>query len=29
VGIAKFGKATKNGIPFTATIAQIAEEGPL
>lgn len=29
VGIAKFGKPTKKGIPFTATIAAIAEAGPL
>lgn len=29
VGIAKFGKPTKNGIPFTATVAAIADPGPL
>ena len=29
VGVARFGKATKSGIPFTATIAKIAEPGPL
>jgi HK97 family phage prohead protease len=29
VGVAKFGKPTKAGIPFTATIAAIAEAGPL
>jgi len=29
VGSAKFGKATKNGIPFTASVAIIAEAGPL
>ena len=29
VGIAKFGKATKRGIPFTATVAAIEEAGPL
>lgn len=29
VGIAKFGKPTKKGIPFTATIAAIADAGPL
>lgn len=29
VGIAEFGKATKSGIPFTATIAKIKSAGPL
>jgi HK97 family phage prohead protease len=29
VGMAKFGKPTKSGIPFTATIAAISEGGPL
>jgi len=29
VGTATFGKATKNGIPFTATLPSIAEAGPL
>jgi len=29
VGVAKFGKPTKGGIPFTATIAKVAEDGPL
>lgn len=29
VGTAEFGKATKSGIPFTASIAKIAEPGPL
>ena len=29
VGIAEFGKPTKNGIPFKAMIARIEEEGPL
>lgn len=29
VGIAKFGKATKAGIPFTATVAKIMDAGPL
>lgn len=29
VGFAKFGKATKNGIPFTAEIVDIPEPGPL
>lgn len=29
IGIVKFGKPTKDGIPFTATIAKIAEEGNL
>lgn len=29
VGSAEFGKATKSGIPFTASIAKIAEAGPL
>lgn len=29
VGTARFGKATKSGIPFTATIASIADAGPL
>lgn len=29
VGSAVFGKATKAGIPFTATIAQVDEDGPL
>lgn len=29
VGVATFGKATKRGIPFTAKIAAIAEDGPL
>lgn len=29
VGVAKFGKATKAGIPFTAEIARITEAGPL
>lgn len=29
VGMAKFGKPTKSGIPFTATIAKILEGGPL
>lgn len=29
VGVAKFGKPTKSGIPFTATIAKVAEDGPL
>ena len=29
VGIAEFGKATKKGIPFSASIATIAEPGPL
>jgi uncharacterized protein len=29
VGVAKFGKPTKKGIPFTATIAAIADAGPL
>lgn len=29
VGVAKFGKPTKAGIPFVATIAAIAEAGPL
>lgn len=29
VGFAKFGKATKSGIPFTAEIADIPEPGPL
>ena len=29
VGVARFGKATKAGIPFTASIAKIDEAGPL
>lgn len=29
VGTAKFGKATKTGIPFTASLPEIAESGPL
>lgn len=29
VGIARFGKPTKKGIPFTATIARLSESGPL
>lgn len=29
VGIAKFGKATKSGIPFTASLPKIDEPGPL
>lgn len=29
VGIAKFGKPTKNGIPFTAELPKIEEAGPL
>lgn len=29
VGVANLGKATKNGIPFTAIIAKISEEGEL
>jgi HK97 family phage prohead protease len=29
VGTATFGKATKNGIPFTASLPVIAEAGPL
>lgn len=29
VGFAKFGKATKAGIPFTASLPAIAEAGPL
>lgn len=29
VGIAKFGKPTKNGIPFTAELPKIVELGPL
>lgn len=29
VGVAKFGKPTKSGIPFTASIAHIADMGPL
>lgn len=29
VGVAKFGKATKTGIPFTASLPEIAEAGPL
>ena len=29
VGVAKFGKPTKDGIPFTATVAKVAEDGPL
>lgn len=29
VGSAEFGKATKSGIPFTASIAKIADAGPL
>jgi len=29
VGTAEFGKATRSGIPFTASIAKIAEAGPL
>lgn len=29
VGTAKFGKPTKSGIPFTATVAAIADPGPL
>jgi len=29
VGIAKFGKATKKGIPFTASLPTIDEAGPL
>ena len=29
VGIAKFGKPTKSGIPFTASLAKIADAGPL
>lgn len=29
VGTAKFGKATKTGIPFTASIADVSEPGPL
>lgn len=29
VGTAEFGKATKSGIPFTASIAKIGEPGPL
>lgn len=29
VGVAKFGKPTKNGIPFTAELPKIEEDGPL
>lgn len=29
VGTATFGKATKNGIPFVASVASIADAGPL
>jgi HK97 family phage prohead protease len=29
VGVAKFGKPTKSGIPFVASVASIAEDGPL
>jgi Escherichia/Staphylococcus phage prohead protease len=29
VGIAEFGKPTKKGIPFKATIVRILEDGPL
>lgn len=29
VGSAEFGKATKSGIPFTASIAKVSEAGPL
>ena len=29
VGMAKFGKATKTGIPFTASLPEISEAGPL
>lgn len=29
VGTAKFGKATKTGIPFTASLPEITEAGPL
>lgn len=29
VGMAEFGKPTKKGIPFKATIAKIGEDGPL
>lgn len=29
VGVARFGKPTAKGIPFTASLAMIAEDGPL